>query len=195
VQRCRTLIGGKRTGFTLKKAFAAVIFLCVALSACGSKPSQPTTTSTTTSSTTTTTSTTPTTTPVTSRCHTDDLLAALANTEGAAGNVYYTFRLQNTSSRSCTLYGFVGMQPQDDAGTATPFVLTRQNVKPNRVTLESGSSATFVVQTEGSPAGECRSASTLLITPPDETTSLTLTSTKFQTCGRGAASIRPVGAN
>src|SRR4030081_3128716 len=48
-----------------------------------------------------------------SRCRTQQLAVRFAGSQGAAGTIFLTFRLSNTSSTECSLRGFVGLQMLD----------------------------------------------------------------------------------
>lgn len=81
--------------------------------------------------------------------------------------------LKNTTSAACTLQGFPGVDLKSAGGT---WSLVRSGVKPKKVTLAAGGSTTFTITylpwTRGS--GTEFKATSVVVTPPDETTSTTL---------------------
>src|SRR5699024_1491084 len=53
--------------------------------------------------------------PGPTRCHTSELSASLTAGDPGAGQRYATLSLTNTSARTCTVFGYGGLQPLDGA--------------------------------------------------------------------------------
>jgi hypothetical protein len=135
------------------------------------------------------------------RCHTSQLAAAFVSTQGAAGSSIGTFSLTNTSSSTCTLLGFPGIALTDDAGHEVVPPPERNGAIPaSKVTLTSGQHATFAMRWENDVNGTgCFDVSRVVITPPDETDSITIPAVdtdgaKLEPCGSGATSVQVVRA-
>jgi hypothetical protein len=115
------------------------------------------------------------------RCHTGDLDARLEASAGggAAGSVYLDLGLTNHSSHPCGVYGFPGMALVDAAGRWLPTTLRRDSSQVTLVTLARGQTAWAVVHYTHVPADDekmpCQPAAVgLAVTPPDETTQLSV---------------------
>lgn len=113
----------------------------------------------------------------TSRCHTSDLSAALGAKSGT-GQMTVPVVYTNTSDHTCTMYGFGGV---DLHGPQYPtygpvYSLRRQQAAPLKVALAPGGHAHVTITYLLNRGQAARSApwrpAYLLITPPDETTSL-----------------------
>ncbi|HEY3683145.1 MAG TPA: DUF4232 domain-containing protein [Streptosporangiaceae bacterium] len=110
-----------------------------------------------------------------SRCHTGDLSVRVTGGDAGAGQRYAGVVLTNTSSRTCTVYGYIGVALSGPA----PTDLIRDPGDRHRVTLPPGGAAATSLHWTAVPAdGEgpnCgpRPAS-IAITPPDETTQHTV---------------------
>lgn len=121
--------------------------------------------------------------PTLARCHASDLSGERAAIGAAMGSAYSLYRLTNTSQHSCTMYGFPGLQLLDAQNQ--PLLTTTRwsdgrlaQPGPVLVRLEPGQQAHFHLAVGTVPDGTkpaCVSASKLLVTPPDETTALTIT--------------------
>jgi hypothetical protein len=117
--------------------------------------------------------------PVT-RCHTADLAGSLRGGDAAAGNRYATLVLTNISHRTCTLYGYGGIQLADAGRRPVPTVQRRDPLhRPSLIRLAPGGRASAllhwgVVPGVGEPqTGRCEPLpSLLLVIPPDEHTQL-----------------------
>jgi len=116
------------------------------------------------------------------RCHTADLSGHLGHVTGGAGSRFAPLVLKNTSSHDCTVRGYVGGSFR---GHVTKVV--RVTGTPVRtVLLRPGHSAVSDTRWSAIPAGSsthCPTPSTLLVTPPDETTQLTVKWTGGMVCG------------
>jgi hypothetical protein len=111
-------------------------------------------------------------------CTSATLRVGMSRGEGAAGSIYYTVRLTNTSQRPCRTGGFGGVSLVHSA-TGNPVGAPADRVDPasaNPITLAPGgiASATLQVSDAGNyPAGACRPVPTagFRIYPPDQTRS------------------------
>lgn len=81
--------------------------------------------------------------------------------------------LKNKTSAACTIQGFPGVDLKSSGGS---WSLTRSGATPKKVTLAAGSSTTFTITflpwNQGS--GTEFKATSVVVTPPNETTSTTL---------------------
>jgi hypothetical protein len=116
------------------------------------------------------------------RCHTSELAVTTGPVGAAAGNISASFVLTNTSKAACTLFGYPGFSLLDSQGQrmigdvhrgASPVFPA---INPTRVVLAPRKSASFSVGYSDVPTGNdpCRTSVSALITPPDETTQLTI---------------------
>jgi hypothetical protein len=135
------------------------------------------------------------------RCHTGDLDARFAEAAGgaAAGSVYLDLGLTNHSSHPCRIYGFPGMSLIDAAGRWLPTTLSRDPVQPALVTLAPGQTAWAMVHYAHVPADDetfpCQPAAAgLVVTPPDETTQLTIDVKLTDVCQHGRMGTAPMAA-
>lgn len=114
-------------------------------------------------------------------CATGDLKVTTGNPEGAAGSTYLSIRFTNTSSASCTLYGYPGVSlavglPTAQVGAAADRLVT---APASVVTLgpgQTGSALLRIVQALNYPTATCSPTATayLRIYPPNETQSVLL---------------------
>jgi Protein of unknown function (DUF4232) len=133
------------------------------------------------------------------RCHTPALSAALVMPDAGAGQRYVMIKLTNSSTTTCTIFGYGGMQLADAARAPLPTRLTRVSPPaPHRVTLAPGASAVSqlhwtAVSGTGEPVtGACEPPPSLAqVTPPDETTPLTVPWTMGAVCQHGAVDQQP----
>jgi len=127
------------------------------------------------------------------RCRAADLSGAVAPSDAAAGNRYAELVVTNTSGRTCTLYGYGGLQLVDGAGRSTPTKLTREpNPGPSLVTLPPGGTAAKklhwgVVPSGTEPVdGPCEPASAgARVIPPDDTTAFSVRFDFGSVCANG----------
>jgi hypothetical protein len=129
-------------------------------------------------------------------CHTADLSARLGRIDAGAGQRYETLTLTNVSHHACHTYGYVGMQFLDGHGRPLPTHVMRDHSRqPHRVVLAPGHRATAtlhwtVIPSTIDPHGQCGPAPRRVqITPPDQTTHLTIRWPGGQVCGRGRVSV------
>jgi hypothetical protein len=112
------------------------------------------------------------------RCHTAGLGFSFGSGDGKVSSSddqqQLAVVLKNKTSSACTLQGFPGVDLKSSSGS---WSLTRSSVTPKKVTLTAGSSTTFTITflpwTQGS--GTEFKATSVVVTPPNETTSTTLT--------------------
>lgn len=126
-----------------------------------------------------------------SRCHTSDLSASLSPQEAAAGNRYASLVLTNTSGTTCRVYGYGGIKLVGDKPipsrqhrdpSTPPKLLTVRPGAHVYSTLHWGA----VTSTGDAQSGQCEPTAThLLVTPPDETTSLRIPWHYGPVCERG----------
>jgi hypothetical protein len=113
-----------------------------------------------------------------SRCHTAGLGFSFGSGDGKISSSddqqQLAVVLKNKTSAACTIQGFPGVDLKSSSGS---WSLTRSSATPKKVTLAAGSSTTFTITflpwTQGS--GTEFKATSVVITPPNETTSTTLT--------------------
>jgi Protein of unknown function (DUF4232) len=121
--------------------------------------------------------------------------------EGAATSHFGAiFSFRNASATTCTLYGFPGLQMLDAQGRPLPtsvnwgsdYVVHAQ--QPALVTLRPGGEASFQLGTTSpDPYGlTCPTSSQLLVTPPNETRSLTIAYSLTSAEPTDAAGTHPV---
>lgn len=110
------------------------------------------------------------------RCHTAALSARGVDAQGAAGNVYVDFRLRNVSRSICTVQGYVGVQLLGVHDRRLPTRLRRERGPQPRIVLRPGQSDFFFLHFPNpgivGPGCHPQTALHLLVTPPDEFTSL-----------------------
>lgn len=128
------------------------------------------------------------------RCHTADLNAHLSMLDSSAGTRYAAVVLKNRSTSTCRVYGYGGVQLLDTAHRPLPTHQIRDRTKPpHRVLLRPGASANSRLHWHPSGSGSesqtepCQpTASYLLVTPPDETQSITLKWPFGPVCSQGS---------
>ncbi|HEV7899844.1 MAG TPA: DUF4232 domain-containing protein [Planosporangium sp.] len=133
------------------------------------------------------------------RCHTGDLDGRIDQSAGgaAAGSVYLDLGLTNHSSRPCRIYGFPGMSLVDSAGRWLPTKLSRDAVGPASIRLAPGQTAWAVIHYAHLPADDetfpCQPAAVgLVVTPPDETTQLSVKAKLDDVCQHGQMGTSPM---
>jgi hypothetical protein len=100
----------------------------------------------------------------------------------AAGTISASFILTNTSRVTCTLFGYPGFELLDNQHQPMIGTVSRTGgvafpaMKPQHLSLPPGRQASFSVGYSDIPSGNqpCPTSITALITPPDETTQLTI---------------------
>ncbi|MGW4601235.1 DUF4232 domain-containing protein, partial [Streptomyces sp. NPDC004457] len=130
--------------------------------------------------------------PAPKRCRTSDLRASLGPDHPGAGQENFALVLTNRSPRACSLYGFPGVAFVDAAGEAvTPDPERATDQPPQRVTLAPGADAWSALSyTDPAITGVTTvTPRALLVTPPDETTPLSVRWTGRQVSNTGKASV------
>lgn len=183
----------------------AVVLSGAALTGCSStKTSAPTTTATSgpgsSRSTTTVVTTTPTTSTTVPGCTGSNYVLSLLGTEGAAGTNELTLGFHNTSSATCSLSGYPGLQLLDSAGADIATTTVRggsysfTNFVAANVSVGPSATAYFNVGYSDVPTGgesACPTATTLQAIAPNTTTPLTVKGS-FNVCNNGTLTVSPV---
>ncbi|MER5296800.1 DUF4232 domain-containing protein [Streptomyces pharetrae] len=114
--------------------------------------------------------TTPSPAPHGTRCRTFELRASVGRKDPGAGQENHPVVLTNTSTRTCTVYGFPGAAFVDASGRQLGPDPRREPESPARVTLAPGRSAWAGLSYARPEISEARTATpaALLVTPPDE---------------------------
>ncbi|MHB1501379.1 MAG: DUF4232 domain-containing protein [Candidatus Dormibacteria bacterium] len=133
-------------------------------------------------------------------CSTSQLVASLANGQGAAGSIIYDLEFKNVSSTSCTLYGNPGVSmvagsAGSQVGAAAVFV---NQSSATTVTLPSGGSANALLQVAQAgnyPSSSCgiTSVAGLRVYPPGQTAALFIPQKGLQGCRDSKALLLQVG--
>jgi hypothetical protein len=160
----------------------------------------PTTTTGTTTTTTTGTTTTGTTTTggASDECVAADLKPSFLGTNGAAGTIAVGFALTNSSSSTCTTYGWPGVLLLSSADAALPTNAVRTSsdmlgaTPATTITLKPGQEVSFRLIASDFASGStssCPNASDLQIIPPDDSATLKVAiSGGIPACGRATLS-------
>ncbi|SFE12867.1 Protein of unknown function [Actinopolyspora alba] len=131
-----------------------------------------------------------------SRCHTSMMAASLEGGHPGAGQRYAELTLRNTAGRTCTVYGYPGLEFTGSNGTALPTdVEWAADPGPSNVRLAPGETTSttlhwgVVPSGSGSRDGDCEPLpSALRVTPPDETEMFHLRWDYGRVCGNGHVS-------
>ncbi|MFJ5641081.1 DUF4232 domain-containing protein [Streptomyces sp. NPDC093223] len=109
----------------------------------------------------------------TAACQASGLGYSWADTGSGSGQKHAVVALTNKSGRTCTLYGFPGVDLVDGG---RQWSLRRTDATPQRVTLASGAAAHFTLTYLPSDAGDSTAftPTTVVITAPDQRTSFDL---------------------
>lgn len=165
--------------------------------------SQPATTTTTTVAATTTTSTTSGGTSGLATCQPGQLSASTGQATGAAGTQTFVLSLTNTSSTTCGLNGYPGMQLLDSQGAPIPTTVVRggfhflqaaANQPPSLVTLAPQTTGAFSVAYEDVPVGNetsCPTSAQAEVTPPNDYSYLVM-ALAISPCNNGTVHVSPV---
>jgi hypothetical protein len=127
------------------------------------------------------------------RCHTSDLTGQVADYDGGMGQRYAGLGLTNTTARSCTIYGYPGLQLVDAYGrnrqTRTSWI---RSTAPTRLVVRPGQTVwallhwTVVEADEEEWANDCApDPAALRVIPPDETTQLSMAFGAGRLCQHG----------
>jgi hypothetical protein len=128
--------------------------------------------------------------PASGRCHTAGVSVTTGQGNSAAGHPTVLLILTNTSGSTCAVSGYVGLQMLDASSNALPTTVVPNggmlSAQPlaQVVTLAPGQQASTLVMWTDVPTGAqpCSTSTKLVVTPPDEATSLTVTTT-IVSCG------------
>ena len=130
--------------------------------------------------------------PATGRCSTADLSVQLKPGSPGAGQRYATVVLTSTSGHACTVRGYGGLALLGAPGQGVPTDLRRlPSPGPQTVSLAPGGSARSLLHWTVVPAGDepgtaCEpSATTVVVTPPDQTTAALVPWTFGPVCQHG----------
>lgn len=192
-------------GRSTRLMVVTAILGAVALAGCSSPKQSATSTSGATTSTTTTevTTTAPlstTTTTTVPGCTGANYTLSLLGTEGAAGTNEVTFGLRNTSSATCVLFGYPGIEllGPDGAAIATNDVRggteSFTNFPAANVSVPTGASAYFNIGYSDVVSGgesSCPTTTAVQVIAPNTTTELKVTG-QFTVCNGGTVDISPV---
>ncbi len=156
----------------------------------------------TTSSVPGTSSTTTTGVSTTGHCQPTGLTGTVVGTQGAAGTIEVTVELKNTSTSSCALEGYPGLQLVSAGGTQLPTSVVRggsysfSDFPPSPLTLAAGAVAYFNLgySDVGSGTGSCPPASSMWVTPPDDVEHLVVAQS-ITACNGGTITVSPVFAS
>ena len=125
--------------------------------------------------------------PVSTRCHTSELSATVTAADAAAGNRYATLVLTNRARRTCTIFGYGGLQPLDAARKQLPVTLLRNAGQgaptPDRLAPGATVARTIHWTVVRSGTQECPVAAYAEIIPPDETDPLVVSYGFGEICG------------
>jgi len=188
-----------------------LLAVALALAACSSSGSSSAAPPNGASSTTSTTTTRPaatstTTTPKPAKlatCTPSQLSVAVQPGSGAAGTVYASATMTNSSSAKCSLGGYPGMQLLSASGAAIPtdvirgggtFLVAQANQPATIVTLAPGQAVAFSFFYGDNPVGKetsCPTSAKVEITPPNDYTYAVVTA-RITACGGGAIHVSPV---
>lgn len=132
------------------------------------------------------------------KCTTSDLTAALVEGSPGAGQRYATIVLTNRSTAKCTVYGYGGMQLLTADNKPVPTTMVRVQPAPKTNTLAPGGAASSQLHWTAIPgAGEPQTAACeptadhALVTPPDETHSITVHWSLGAVCNKGTIQQQP----
>ncbi|WP_157734697.1 DUF4232 domain-containing protein [Actinopolyspora erythraea] len=134
--------------------------------------------------------------PESRRCHTSMLAASLEPGHPGAGQRYAELTLRNTAGRTCTVYGYPGLEFTGANGTALPTdVEWSADPGPSKVRLAPDESTTTTLHWGVVPTGTASTGddceplpSALRVTPPDETDVLRLRWDLGRVCDNGHVS-------
>ncbi|MEU5096476.1 DUF4232 domain-containing protein [Streptomyces sp. NPDC020996] len=116
------------------------------------------------------------------RCHTSELRATVGPNDPGAGQEHFPVVLTNASSRTCTVRGYPGAAFVDASGHQLGPDPKRSPGTPTTVTLAPGGSAWAGLSFSNPDVSGADPATpaSLVVTPPDELDSLTVTWTGGQ---------------
>ncbi|WP_051751897.1 DUF4232 domain-containing protein [Streptosporangium amethystogenes] len=129
------------------------------------------------------------------RCRTEALAARVGRVDAGAGQRYAPLVFTNTSTRTCWVYGFVGLIMIDGSGDAMRTRTRRESLQPRRITLRPGASAHARLHWSEVPGGSrpCPASARLMIIPPDEVAHLEIPF-KAAVCDDGRLDATPLAS-
>jgi hypothetical protein len=136
-------------------------------------------------------------------CQPSQLAVTESGSGGAAGTIEDTFTLTNTSTTTCTLYGYPGMALLSASGSELPTNVIRggglnfENIAPTFISLSPTQSSLFNLGFSDVVQGTtgCSVASQVEITPPNDYSFLTVPVTTIDACGNGTMHVSAVFAS
>lgn len=133
------------------------------------------------------------------RCTTNELRLSLGQTQGGGGQSSQAYLLTNTTSHSCGLVGYPGMQMQDSQGTALPTTAVRMGTEGPTVILAPGAVASFqAIWQNGfgyaTPPPSCAFPARMAVIPPNAFTQLAVGVQGMEVCGNGRIEVTTVVA-
>ncbi|GAA3992912.1 hypothetical protein GCM10022247_10180 [Allokutzneria multivorans] len=131
--------------------------------------------------------------PADTRCTAADLSGELKDADAGAGQRYATLVVTNKSGKSCTLFGYGGMELRRKDGERVPTKAERSaDPGPKTVMLPPGQKAGKKLHWSPVPAGAepvdgpcAPTADVLAVTPPDDTKQFTIPWTSGYVCNGG----------
>lgn len=127
-------------------------------------------------------------------CSTGQLALSLGQSQGAAGTFYQAVILTNTSSASCTLFGYPGVSFATASGSQVGLSASRDPGHPHRVRLAAsgGTAGALLRQPDPGnfPASKCRPApaAELKVFPPGQRVALRVSDNQ-QVCTTSAGRV------
>lgn len=131
------------------------------------------------------------------RCHTSQLAATDDGSQGAGGSFYGSVTLRNTSTTTCTLYGYPGLQRLTSTKKMLPTLVLRTGKSPSVLSLGPQQQASFGYSYVESPpdTGRCPpAAGQVEVTPPDEADFLLIRSAMAPCDAEGTVRVTAVRA-
>ena len=135
------------------------------------------------------------------RCHTAGVAASLAPGSPGAGQRYALLSLRNTSSHSCRVFGYAGLQLLDARGRALATHVVRDHSRaPRSIVLAPGRRTRALLHWTVVPSGDepqtgaCEpTPHRVEVTPPDEVRHVVLRWELGPVCGHGRIDLTPFG--
>lgn len=136
------------------------------------------------------------------RCHTAQLAGGIRLVQPGAGERDAVLTLRNRGRRTCSVYGYAGMELLGRRGRPLPTRVIRVHARrPTRVRLAPGARASALLYWASAARagdrqrGPCQPRPAHVeVTPPDETTQLLLRWPDGPVCGQGRISLLPFRA-
>jgi len=198
----RVRLSGRSSTVVTALVTAAALASCSSPSPSASTTTNATTTTTTgpSQSTTTVATTSPTTTTTVPGCTGSNYVLSQLGSQGAAGTFELTFGFRNTSTATCALFGYPGLQLLDGAGnnltttTVEGGTYSFTNLAPTNVSVGPSATAYFNVAYSDVPSGtetSCPTAAAIQAIAPNTTTPLRVNGS-YTVCNHGTLTVSPV---